>query len=264
MFVSKSFHATKAVVTGSSSGIGRAIAIALAKAGVEKLVVHYRSNESGAVETADSLRAVGCEPVLLAADLASVEGRQMLVTGAFESLGEVQTWVNNAGADVLTGSAAEMDFEGKLRHLLEVDVTGTILLSRAIADRLMDQFERASNSLPASMVFIGWDQAPEGMEGDAGQMFGPIKAAVMAFANSLAQASAPGLRINTIAPGWIRTSWGESTSDYWNERATGQSLMGRWGSVDDIAKAVIYAADPANTFLTAQTIQLNGGFSRRF
>ncbi|MBD54087.1 MAG: hypothetical protein CMM05_03280 [Rhodopirellula sp.] len=86
----------------------------------------------------------------------------------------------------------------------------------------------------------------------------------MAFANSLAQTSAPGLRINTIAPGWIRTSWGESTSDYWNGRATGQSLMGRWGSVDDIAKAVIYAADPANTFLTAQTIQLNGGFSRRF
>lgn len=252
------------MVTGSSSGIGRAIAIALAKAGVEQLVVHYRSNEPGAVETADALRDVGCEPILLAADLASVEGRQALVTGAFESLGEVQTWVNNAGADVLTGSAAAMDFEGKLRYLLDVDVTGTILLSRTIAERLMEQFEPASSSLPASMVFIGWDQALEGMEGDAGQMFGPIKAAVMAFANSLAQTSAPRLRVNTIAPGWIRTSWGETTSDYWNERAAGQSLMGRWGSGDDIAKAVIYAADPANTFLTAQTIQLNGGFSRRF
>lgn len=262
--VSKSFQATKAVVTGSSSGIGRAIAIALAKAGVEQLVVHYRSNESGAIETADTLRDIGCEPVLLAADLGSADGRQDLVTGAFETLGEVQTWVNNAGADVLTGSAAAMDFEGKLRHLLEVDVTGTVLLSRKIADRLMDQFERTSNSIPASMVFIGWDQAPEGMEGDAGQMFGPVKAAVMAFANSLAQTCAPRLRVNAIAPGWIRTSWGESTSDYWNDRAAGQSLMGRWGHVDDIAKAVIYAADPANTFLTAQTLQLNGGFSRRF
>ena len=130
------------MVTGSSSGIGRAVAIALAKAGVEQLVVHYRSNESGAVETADALRELGCEPVLLAADLASSEGRLALVTDAFQSLGEVQTWVNNAGADVLTGSAAAMDFEGKLRHLLEVDVTGTILLSRTVAGRLIEQFER--------------------------------------------------------------------------------------------------------------------------
>ena len=252
------------MVTGSSSGIGRAIAIALAKAGVEQVLVHYRANESGAVETADALREVGCEPVLLAADLASPEGRRTLVASAFQSLGEVHTWVNNAGADVLTGSSAGMDFEEKLRHLLDVDVTGTILLSRNVADRLMNQFEQTSCSLPASMVFIGWDQALEGMEGDAGQMFGPVKAAVMAFANSLAQASGPRLRVNTIAPGWIRTSWGESTSDYWNDRARGQSLMGRWGSVDDIAKAVIYAADPANTFLTAQTILLNGGFNRRF
>ncbi|MCH1438729.1 MAG: SDR family oxidoreductase [Rubripirellula sp.] len=262
--MSKSFHATKAVVTGSSSGIGRAIAIALAKAGVEQLVVHYRTNESGALETAEALRKVGCKPVLLAADLASPEGRRTLVTGAFEELGEIHSWVNNAGADVLTGNAAELDFEGKLRYLLDVDVTGTILLSRKVADRLMNQFERTPGSRPAAMIFIGWDQALEGMEGDAGQMFGPIKAAVIAFANSLAQTSGPRLRVNTIAPGWIRTSWGEGTSDYWNDRAAGQSLMGRWGCVDDVAKAVIYAADPANTFLTAQTIQLNGGFNRRF
>lgn len=262
--MSKSFHGTKAVVTGSSSGIGRAIAISLAKAGVEQLAVHYCSNQKGAVETADALRELGCQPVLLAADLSSPDGRQSLVDGAFNSLGEVQTWVNNAGADVLTGAAAEMDFEGKLRRLLDVDVTGTILLSRSVADRLTKQSEGILDALPPAMVFIGWDQAPEGMEGDAGQMFGPVKAAVMAFANSLAQASGPHLRVNTIAPGWIRTSWGESTSDYWNERAAGQSLMGRWGSVEDIARAVLYAADPANTFLTAQTIQLNGGFNRRF
>lgn len=114
------------------------------------------------------------------------------------------------------------------------------------------------------MVFIGWDQAMEGMEGDAGQMFGPVKSAVMAFANSLAQSIAPSVRVNTIAPGWIRTAWGEETSDYWNERAKGQSLMKRWGCADDIARAVIYVADPENTFLTAQTIPLNGGFDRRF
>ncbi len=135
---------------------------------------------------------------------------------SFESLGHVQTWVNNAGADVLTGKAASLGFDDKLRRLLDVDVVGTIQLSRMVAHRLVQQ----EMQMPASMVFIGWDQAPHGMEGDAGQMFGPVKAAVMAFSASLAQTLAPNVRVNTIAPGWIRTSWGESTSDYWSVRAT--------------------------------------------
>ncbi|MDE0862362.1 MAG: SDR family NAD(P)-dependent oxidoreductase [Rubripirellula sp.] len=262
--MSDAFQATTAVVTGSSSGIGRATAIALAKAGVERLVVHFCSNQDGASETADALRENGCEPVLVSADLSLPEGRQFLIDQAFDSLGLIQTWVNNAGADVLTGIAATLDFEAKLRCLLEVDVLGTILLSREVAERMVNQADQQSSQQPAAMVFVGWDQALQGMEGDAGQMFGPAKAAVMAFANSLAQSTGPQLRVNTIAPGWIRTSWGETTSDYWDQRAKGQALMERWGSVDDIAKAVLYAADPANTFLTAQTIQLNGGFNRRF
>jgi len=262
--VSKAFQATNAVVTGASSGIGRSIAVALAHAGLERLVVHYRVNRSGAMDTADAVRELGCEPVVLEADLSSPEGPQRLASDAFDALGIVHTWVNNAGADVLTGAASSMDFESKLRHLLDVDLIGTILLSRMVADRLLSQFEKRKTTDPPSMVFIGWDQAIEGMEGDAGQMFGPVKSAVMAFANSLAQSIAPSVRVNTIAPGWIRTAWGEETSDYWNERAKGQSLMKRWGCADDIARAVIYVADPENTFLTAQTIPLNGGFDRRF
>jgi 3-oxoacyl-[acyl-carrier protein] reductase len=69
--------------------------------------------------------------------------------------------------------------------------------------------------------------------------------------------------VNTIAPGWIRTSWGESSSEYWSDRAKNQSLMHRWGKPEDVAKAVLYAADPDNTFLTGQTIDINGGWNRR-
>jgi len=262
--VSDAFQATTAVVTGSSSGIGRAIAVALARAGVERLVIHFRSNQEGASETADVLRDNDCEPILVSADLAVPEGRQSLIDHAFDSLGLVHTWVNNAGADVLTGTAASLDFETKLRQLVDVDVLGTILLSREVSKRMLKQADQDSLQQPASMVFIGWDQALHGMEGDAGQMFGSAKAAVMAFANSLAQSMGSKVRVNTIAPGWIRTAWGETTSDYWEQRATQQSLMQRWGNAEDIARAVLYAADPANTFLTAQTIQLNGGFNRRF
>jgi 3-oxoacyl-[acyl-carrier protein] reductase len=263
---------TSAVVTGASSGIGRAIAIALADAGVTRLVVHYRANRSGAERTIESCRRLGCQATACQADLSLEADRQCLVERAFEGLGEIQTWVNNAGADVLTGDAATLNFAAKLRRLMDVDVVGTIHLSRLVAERLVGQAERLGGqacggergSAPASLIFIGWDQAPLGMEGDAGQMFAPVKAAVMAFAASLAQSVAPHIRVNTIAPGWIQTSWGDSTSQYWHDRAKSQSLMGRWGQPADVARAVIYAADPENTFLTGQTITLNGGWNRRY
>jgi 3-oxoacyl-[acyl-carrier protein] reductase len=257
--VSNGFHETAAVVTGASSGIGQAIAIALARAGVSRLAVHYRNNQAGAEQTAAALKSAGCDALVIAADLSNASDRERLFETAFDGLGQVQTWVNNAGADVLTGEAASLDFDAKLERLLDVDVVGTIQLSRMVARRLVQQ----KMQMPASMVFIGWDQAPHGMEGDAGQMFGSVKAAVMAFAASLAQTFAPHVRVNTIAPGWIRTSWGESTSDYWSDRATHQSLMHRWGNPQDVANAVLFAADPENSFLTGQTIELNGGWNRK-
>lgn len=247
-----------AVITGASSGIGRAIAIALAEAGVDSLLVHYCENEAGAQETADLVKERGCEASILAADLRKAEDRELLVDTAFERLGELTVWVNNAGADVLTGEAASLGFEEKLQRLMDVDVLGTIALSRLLVPRLVQQ----QASPPSSIVFLGWDQAPEGMEGDAGQMFGPVKAAVMAYAASLAQSLAPLVRVNTVAPGWIRTSWGNETGDYWNDRAKVQSLMNRWGQPDDVAKAVVYLADPNNSFVTGQTIIVNGGWNR--
>lgn len=248
-----------AVVTGGSSGIGRSMAIALADAGVDSLLVHYRQNKSGAEETAELVRERGCEADIVAADLVQPDDRAALVDTAIDQLGEISVWVNNAGADVLTGEGEKLDFEGKLRLLMEVDVLGTIALTRLLLPRLLEQ----SNCPPSSLIFVGWDQALKGMEGDAGQMFSPVKAAVMGYAASLAQSMAPKIRVNTVAPGWIRTAWGEESSDYWHDRARNQSLMGRWGHPDDVAKAVVYLADPNNTFLTGQTIEVNGGWNRR-
>lgn len=260
IFVSNGFHQTAAVVTGASSGIGQAIAIALASAGVSRLVIHYRSNQAGAEQTAAAVKSAGCDPLLMAADLSIVGDCERLVAKAFDDLGQVQTWVNNAGADVLTGGAANLSFDEKLRRLVDVDLVGTIQLSRLVAAKLMEQELQP----PASLVFIGWDQAPHGMEGDAGQMFGPVKAGVMAYSASLAQTLAPRIRVNTIAPGWIQTLWGQSTSDYWSDRARHQSLMHRWGSPQDVANAVLFAADPGNSFLSGQTIELNGGWNRKY
>ncbi len=264
MVVSR-FADTTAVVTGASSGIGRAIAIALANSGVEKLLIHFRENQAGADQTALAARECGCEASTFAADLSLSDDIGRLAEVAFDRLGTIDTWVNNAGADVLTGPANELDFDEKLQRLFSVDVTGTISLSRQVSHRMAGQRSAGQRSeRPSAMVFIGWDQAQLGMEGDAGQMFGPVKAAVMAYAASLAQTLAPHVRVNTIAPGWIMTDWGESAGPHWDARAKAQSLMDRWGRPEDIANAVLYVADPGNTFLTGQTINLNGGWNRRY
>ena len=258
--LSNPFESTAALVTGASSGIGRGIAIGLARAGVERIEVHYRDNRAGAEQTIGEIQKTGASAIAIPADLADPGHRSRLIDRAFGELGPIQTWVNNAGVDVLTGAARSWDFDQKMRRLIDVDLLGTIAVSRIVAERLVEQ----ACDQPPSMIFLGWDQSASGMEGDAGQMFAPVKAAVTAFAKSLSQTLAAKVRVNTVAPGWIQTSWGETTSGYWDDRAKNQSLMHRWGTPEDIAKAVCYLADPSNTFVTGQTIDVNGGWNRRY
>ena len=262
------------VVTGSSSGIGRAIATAAARQGAECLI-HYRHNREGAEATAALVRAAGCEPRLVAADLADADDAQRLVEEAFDWSPRIDAWIHNAGADILTGPAAHLSFDEKLARLWEVDVRGTIRLARQVAERMCDDASRREwgpesgaggtpdARRPPSMLFIGWDQAAHGMEGDAGQLFGPVKAAVMAYAKSLAQTLAPRVRVNCLAPGWVRTAWGASSDPYWDRRATGDALMHRWGTPEDVAAAALYLISPEADFITAQVIEVNGGWNRR-
>ncbi|WP_164102349.1 SDR family NAD(P)-dependent oxidoreductase [Candidatus Laterigemmans baculatus] len=247
------------VVTGSSSGIGQAIATAAARSGAECLI-HYRSNREGAEATAEAIRAAGSEPRLVAADLADPRDAERLVEEAFAWSPRIDAWIHNAGADVLTGAAARLSFDAKLARLWEVDVQGTIRLARSVAARML---EAPPTPLPASMLFIGWDQAVHGMEGDAGQLFGPIKAAVMAYAKSLAQTLAPRIRVNCVAPGWIRTAWGENSDPYWDARARNDALMHRWGTPEDVAAAAMYLISPQASFITGQVIEVNGGWNRK-
>ena len=98
------------------------------------------------------------------------------------------------------------------------------------------------------------------MAGESGEMFAAVKGAVMAFTRSLAQSLAPQVRVNCLAPGWIKTSWGERASDYWQGRAERQSLVGRWGTPEDVAKSAVFLASPGAEFINGQVIPVNGGF----
>ena len=200
-----------AVVTGASSGIGRAIALELADAGADVLV-HARHSAQNARRVADEIVAKGrCAQVVLL-DLSTHDAQQALVTAAFEWRPRIDIWINNAGVDLLTGDAATWSFDEKLEHAWRVDVVATIRLSRLVGAKMQAQ----SGGVILNM---GWDQADHGMAGDSGEMFAATKGAVMAFSKSLAMSLAPTVRVNCLAPGWIKTSWGETASEFWQKRS---------------------------------------------
>ena len=85
------------------------------------------------------------------------------------------------------------------------------------------------------------------------------KGAIMAFSKSLARSLAPTVRVNCVAPGWIKTKWGEKAPEHWQQIAKGQSLSGRWGTPEDVARAVRFLASPAAGFITGCVLPVNGG-----
>lgn len=241
-----------AAVTGASGGIGRAIALELARAGADVVVHGFRRREA-AEAVATEIQSLGRNATELLADLSDCTSRATFAMDAWNWRGGVDVWINNAGADVLTGAAADWPFEQKLGRLWQVDVAATIGLSREIGQRMKARGR-------GTIINIGWDQAEQGMAGDSGEMFAAVKGAVMAFTRSLAQSLAPEVRVNCLAPGWIRTAWGKGASDYWQERAERQALRGRWGTPEDVARAAAFFASPAADFLTGQVVNVNGGF----
>jgi 2-amino-4-hydroxy-6-hydroxymethyldihydropteridine diphosphokinase len=226
-----------ALVTGSTSGIGLAIADAFRARGAE-VITHGRRPDTFPYVTADLRDPDQCD---------------RLLAGVWAD--RLDVLVLNAGADTLTGEAGKWSFERKLDELIAVDLKSTIHLARAFGAKMKARGRGV-------ILTVGWDQAETGMDGDSGQLFGAVKGAVMCFTRSLALSLAPQVRVNCLAPGWVRTAWGETASADWQERVRRETPLGVWGLPEDVAAAACWLASPAAAFVTGQTLRVNGGAVR--
>jgi 3-oxoacyl-[acyl-carrier protein] reductase len=240
------------LVTGASSGIGRAIALASARAGAD-VALTYRANVDGAAETAQSVERLGRRATVLRADIAVPADVDTLAPAVRERFGRVDAWVNNAGADIVTQEGEKLSKREKLDRLLTVDLRGTILASWAAAELM------ATQSTGGVILNMSWDHVTFGMEGTNPQMHSATKGGILSFSKSLARSVAPKVRVNVIAPGWIETAFGAEL-DPERYRAVAESTpLKRWGTPEDVANTAVFLMSPAAAFLTGQTINVNGG-----
>ena len=217
------------------------------------MLVTYRRSEDGARAVAERITERGGRALVAQADLGTRAACEALVAEARERLGGLDAWVNNAGADVLTGESSDWEWERKLDLLLAVDLKGTITCSYAVGAVMREQ------PGGGSILNMSWDQVTTGMKGENPELFSAVKGGVLSFSKSLARALAPAVRVNVLCPGWIETAFGEHADEGFRREVAESTPLKRWGTPADVAAAALYLASPAAAFITGQAINVNGG-----
>lgn len=237
-----------ALVTGGSRGIGRAVCVALAKAGA-RVIVNYAGNEAAAAETLKLVREAGSDGELLRFDVSDPEAVDAAIADAAKRHEGLHILVNNAGIAIdqlLIRIKPE-----ELEKTMAVNVGGALWCSKA-AIRLMmrKRYGRVINL--TSIV---------GEAGNAGQaVYSASKAGIIGLTKTLAREYASrGVTVNAVAPGFIETDMTSSLPDKVKEDAIAQTPLGRMGSPEDIAHAVLYLASEEAGFITGHVLRVNGG-----
>jgi 3-oxoacyl-[acyl-carrier protein] reductase len=236
-----------AIVTGSAQGIGKSIALALAKAGANIVVSDVNLKE--AENTAKEIEALGVKAIAIKCNVADANEVAELVKKTQETFDTIDILVNNAGVtrDNLMMRMEEKDWD----LVLDINLKGAFLLTKAVSRIMMKQ--RQGRIVNMSSVI--------GVMGNAGQSnYAASKGGLIAFTKSTAKEFASrNITCNAIAPGFIETAMTAKLSEEVKENYKKGIPLGRMGSVDDVANAVLFLVSEQASYITGQVLQVDGG-----
>ena len=239
-----------ALVTGAQQGIGRAIAVALARDGAD-VGVNFLDDAERAERVADEIRSLGRRAVTVQADVAQAASVEAMVAAVVDALGPPEVLVNNAGVFPRT-SFLELQ-EREWDHVLGVNLKGSFLCAQAVARALV------AGERPGAIVYI----SSSAVRGDArGVHYSASKAGVVGLTRAMALALAPHrIRVNAIAPGLTDTAQPRygNTEEQLAVRAR-EIPLGRMAQPEEIARVAVFLATSEACWITGELIHVNGGF----
>jgi 3-oxoacyl-(acyl-carrier-protein) reductase len=245
-----SLKGKKALVTGGSRGIGKAIALSLATHGADVGVTCHTGSES-AEDVRSQIRELGCKSEIYAHDVGNPDEVEKLATEVVRDFGQIDILVNNAGI------TRDRSFKKMTKEMwddvLAVNLTGVFVVTKQFIDGMADR---------------GWGRVVNissivGEVGNFGQAnYAAAKAGVIGFTKTLAREYArKGVTVNAVAPGFINTRMLQDIPEKAIESVINMTPVGRLGEPTDIAAGVCFLASPAASFITGHVLDINGGMS---
>ncbi|MGG3451367.1 3-oxoacyl-[acyl-carrier-protein] reductase [Domibacillus aminovorans] len=239
-----------ALVTGASRGIGKAIALELARLGAD-VVINYAGNEQKARDVSEEIKAMGRRSFIIQCDISDSDAVQSMVKETVDQFGRLDILVNNAGItrDNLLMRMKEQEWD----DVIDTNLKGVFLCTKAVTRQMMKQ--RSGRIINISSVV--------GRIGNAGQAnYTAAKAGVIGLTKASArELAARGITVNAIAPGFIATDMTDELPIEAKEQLIGQIPLGTLGEVEDIAAAAAFLASNGAKYITGQVIGVDGGMA---
>ena len=241
----------KVLITGAAKGIGRGIALAFARAGAQ-LFLHYRSNPEEAQSLLDEVGSLGAEAVIFRADLSKMNELEAMFEAIREQFGKLDAAVNNAGWD--PGAVVSEDIDEKLYYrLTDLNIKGTLFCCLRELDLITQG---------GSIINLGSVQMNTTVPGRV--LYAASKGAIHSMTGALALEAGPrGIRVNTIAPGYIAVERMISRPDFDEKEIAAGIPVRRLGLPEDVGELAVFLASDKAGFIHGETIVIDGGVNRR-